>query len=164
MLEVEEENESCAAVDQSAHCAAAAFAEDDVAFPVAGDCTVLNLSGPLGDVYHAGQPGSAFDRPSFLRTARAGTQASSQLAARLASLLHEQRLAYGLVAHPHLRIVGEVQSRALRDLLRRPQLLQPRGDLVEQATGAELARLRTLRRLARSLLRVPRPSSHRGRR
>src|SRR3954452_25140588 len=83
-------------------------------------------------------------------------QAAGQLTAQLASPLDEQRLVDGLVAHPHLRVVGEVHPQALRDLLRRPQLLQTPGHLLQQATRSQLARLRSPGLLAGPLVRMPR--------
>src|SRR6266702_1404119 len=54
-----------------------------------------------------------------------GPQADRQLAAQRAPALHVDRLAAGLVGHPHLRLVGELSLQHGADLLRRPPLLQP---------------------------------------
>ena len=109
VLEVEQQDESGAALDEGADGAAAALAQDDVALPVAGHGTVVDLGGSFGDVHHPGQPASAVAVPRFGGGVRPDAQASGQLAAQLAAALHEQRLIDRLVAHPHLRVVGEVQ-------------------------------------------------------
>src|SRR5674476_45512 len=87
-----------------------AFAQDDVALPVARNGTIVCFGGPLGDHDHPRQA------PALLRPAlgtaggASGTQTAGELSAQLAAALDEERLVDRLVAHPHLRVVGVIQS------------------------------------------------------
>ena len=60
-LEVQEQHEAGGALDEGADGAAAAFAQDEVAFPVAGHGTVGCLGGSFGEHDHAGDPATSVD-------------------------------------------------------------------------------------------------------
>ena len=85
------------------------FAQDEVAFPVAGDGSVDGFGRSLGDHDHARNPSPLLDPASGLACRSSRAQASGQLTAEFASALDEQGLVDRLVAHPHLRVVREVQ-------------------------------------------------------
>ena len=89
-------------------------ADDQIAFPVAGHGTVLDLGGPLAD-HHLGRD----VRPGLLPGARPrhpqrppGAQAGDQLALERAAALDVERLVDRLVADPHGLIIGEVDLAA----------------------------------------------------
>src|SRR6266487_4243448 len=94
-------------------------AEDEVAFPVPGNGTVLGLGRPFPDhdlgsdellaVSSGPGPGHPKRPP--------GAQACGQLAAQRAAALHVQRLVDGLVQDPHGLIIGEVGPEPVGDLL-----------------------------------------------
>jgi hypothetical protein len=84
-------------------------------------------------------------------------QAARQLSAQLTTALDEQRLVDRFVAHVHARVLRELDPEPSRDLLWRPPRLQPRGDLIAQWPGAELARLRLTRSFICSMVRPQGP-------
>ena len=123
----------------------AAGPDDEVAFPVAGHRSVFYLGGALADHDHVRDLASLLDPALATATPCARAQAAGQLTAQFAAALDEEGLVDGLVAHLHHRIVGELQAQARRDLLGRPQLLEPLGDLVaNQGTMGQFGELRTL--------------------
>lgn len=69
-----------------------------------------------------------------------GPQAARELAAQVAAALHVQALVDGLVAHPHRLVVRELQAQPASDLARRPPLLEPRLDALEERPRCELGR------------------------
>jgi hypothetical protein len=71
--------------------------------------TISDCGGAFGDVDHAGDPAPSFDAAALLADGSSRPQTSGQLTLQLAPSLHEQRLVDRLVAHPHLRVIGEVQ-------------------------------------------------------
>src|SRR5664280_479756 len=109
-VEVEEEQEPACPLHERPHGGVTAFAQDDVALPVARNGTIVCFGRPLGDHDHPRQA------PALLRPAlgtaggASGTQTAGELPAQLAAALDEERLVDRLVAHPHLRVVGVIQS------------------------------------------------------
>ena len=65
-----------------------------------------------------------------------GPQASDQLTAQSAAAQDVERAANGLVGHPHLRLVKEVQRQTLADLRRAALALQPILDVLAQVVVA----------------------------
>jgi len=72
----------------------------------------------------------------------ARAQATGQLAAQLTTALDEERLVDRLVAHPHHRIVWELEAQAAGDLLGRPEPLQPGRHLLAEGSRRQLDHLR----------------------
>lgn len=67
VLEVEQQHEPGGPFDEGGDRGAAALTEDEVAFSVAGHCSVVDRGGAVGDVDHPGQwlpGGSDCDRPA----------------------------------------------------------------------------------------------------
>src|SRR5664279_5075692 len=109
-VEVEEEQEPACPLHERPHGGATAFAQDDVALPVARNGTIVCFGRPLGDHDHPRQA-PALLRPALAAAGGAsGTQTAGELPAQLAAALDEERLVDRLVAHPHLRVVGVIQS------------------------------------------------------
>ena len=87
----------------------------------------------------------------------AGAQTPGQFATQLTAALDEERLIDGLVAHPHHRIVWKLEAQPAGDLLGRPPLLEPLGDLVGQRALDELGGLRAPGPVLGALMGPPRP-------
>ena len=96
-------------------------------------------------------------RPWGRRWAASATQAARQLTAELAPTLDEQRLVNRLVAHLHHRIIRELETQSRRDLLRTPQLLEPRRDLDYEPRMFQLRPLRPSNGLSSSTVCPPGP-------
>ena len=98
LVELDQHAEAGGALHHAGHRAGAAGADDQVAFPMAGNGPVLDLGGPLGDVDHpeilrcAGLSPAVGAAPGSTRT-----QACRQLFAQLAFGLHEDGLVDRLV-------------------------------------------------------------------
>jgi len=107
---------------------AVVLADDQIALPVTGYGPVLGLGRALRDVDHVRDAASTLNAAAGPTLSPAGAETAVQLPAQLAPALDEQRLVDGLVAHPHHRIVGELEPQPAGDLLRRPPFLQPLGD------------------------------------
>ena len=86
-----------------------------------------------------------------------GPQAAVQLSTQLTAALNEQGLVDRFVTHPHHRIVCELDPQAAGDLLERPEVLQPFGDLRRQGRRVEFGGLRALGLMLSSLVCSPRP-------
>lgn len=108
-IEGKQQHEASGALDERADSAATALAEDEIALPMARHRAVVDLGGPLGDVDHPRDPSPAIDAAALLAGGAPRAKASGQLTALLAPALDEQRLVDRLVAHPHLRVVRELQ-------------------------------------------------------
>ena len=106
---MQQEHEAGGAFHEGANGAAPAFAEDEVAFPVARHGPVINLGGSFGDVDHPRDASPAVGGAALLAAGASGAQASGQLTTQFAAALDEKGLVDRLVAHPHLRVVREVQ-------------------------------------------------------
>ena len=124
--QVDQHREPGRALDQRAD-RGALQADEQVAFPVPGDGSVLGLGGPFAD-HHLGRD----VRPGLLAgpgprdpQRPPGAQAGDQLALQRAAALDVERLVDRLVADPHGLIIGEVDPEPVRDLLRAPPLHPP---------------------------------------
>jgi hypothetical protein len=117
--QVQQHQEAGAALDQGAdRCAVGA--DDQVAFPVPGNCSVVCLGGAFGDHHHVGDPAAPLVVFAVWFPDRsAGAQMLRQLLFQAAAGLDIERLVDRLVGHPHLRIVREVEHQSPGDLLRR---------------------------------------------
>jgi hypothetical protein len=104
--------------DQGADGGLLVFPDDEVAFPVARDRPVFDFSGTLGDHDHVVDPVITASQGVVTLSSRAtASQASRQLPAQLAPPLDEERLVDRLVAHLHHRIIPEVATQTVGDLL-----------------------------------------------
>jgi hypothetical protein len=113
----------------------AAQAEDEVAFPVAGDGPVDGFGGPLADHDLFGDepfPAPAGAGPGDAQRP-AGPQTRGQLALQRSSALDEQRLIDRLMGDAHRLIIGEVQAQPVGDLLWTPR---PGPTAIPAATAA----------------------------
>lgn len=139
--EPDEEYEAALAFDERGD-GAHLFAEEQVAFPVPRDGTVVGLGGSLADVDRSSQLALAVHHGVSERPASGvpPTQVAGQFPAQRAARLNEQRQVDRLVRHPHLRIVREGSNEPTRDLLRRPAQLE-----LALHHGAEPFALRQLR-------------------
>jgi len=139
--EMEQHHEAGLAFDEGAHRRTIERPTDEVALPMAGNCPVVDLGRALGDRHHVGENAS---RPHMRRAAAhpARAQATGQLAAQLTTALDEERLVDRLVAHPHHRIVWELEAQAAGDLLGRPEPLQPGRHLLAEGSRRQLDHLR----------------------
>ena len=96
------------------------LAQDQVAFPVAGDGAVIRFGGTLGDVDHVGDLVAPLaGAPARAPQRSPGPQALGQIAAQRPAGLDIQRLVDRLGRHPHLRIVRELAAQPADDLLGR---------------------------------------------
>ena len=105
------------------HRGLAGFPDDQVAFPVAGDGTILNLCGPLRDVDHVSDfalPG--IDPALPLPPAPVAAQTPGELFTQLPVGLDVDRVVDRFVRHPPGWIIRVVSAKSLRDLLGRPTL------------------------------------------
>ncbi len=88
-----------------------------------GHGTVLGFCGPLTD--HDLGADETLATPLGARSGHAqgppGAKARQQLAAKTAAALDIERLVDGLMGDPHRLIIGEVQDKAMGDLLRAPR-------------------------------------------
>jgi hypothetical protein len=86
---------------------------------MAWDGPVLDLGGALGDEDHAGDDPAAA-RELTLRSAQGSTgpQGLVQFLAQRSTSLDIERQVNGLVGHPHLRVVGVLDSQPPGYLLR----------------------------------------------
>jgi len=64
--EVQQQHKPSGPLDDGAHGAAAALAQDEVAFPVAGHGAISDLGGPFGDHDHVRDPAPAIDDAALL--------------------------------------------------------------------------------------------------
>ena len=96
-----------------------AFTHDQVAFPVAGHRTVLDLCGPVADHQHrVGEPVSALIGGTVRFASRAPRPKHlCHFAFESTAGLEVQRLVDRFVAHPHAFIVREILDQTMRDLL-----------------------------------------------
>ena len=117
-------------------------AEDEVAFPVAGNGPIFDLGGAFADhdlrcdellAASAGASSRHPKRPT-------GSQASDQLALERAAALDEERLIDRLVGDAHGLIIGEVDPETVRDLFRAPRL-RPAPVGAPSVTAADEAHL-----------------------
>ena len=110
--------------DQGADRGTVMSAEAEVAFPVPHDRPVLYLGTSVRDDHLVLDPFTALNQPApRLTQSAAGPQAGDDLPAQPATALDVIGLVNGIVADPHLLIVGEVQPEEMRDLLGSPVLL-----------------------------------------
>jgi hypothetical protein len=124
---------------------------------VPGNSTVIGFGRTLTDHDHVPELASVVRSLARTSLDTPSPQAASQLASQLATSLDEQRLVDGLVTHMHHRIVGELHPQPVRDLLRRPLLLQPVGDPRRQPGAVELERLGPSRPRAGTLVSAQGP-------
>jgi hypothetical protein len=99
----------------------AVLAQQQVAFPVAGDRSVLGFGGALADVHHAHQLAAAAATFAVLLGSAdrsAGAQMPGQFLTQRATGMHLQAPVDGLVGHLQLRVVGEGDRQPPGDLLR----------------------------------------------
>ena len=109
-------------------------ADDQIPFPVTGHGPVFGLSRTVGDHDHARNLSSSLDPAARSALSPTGSQATGSSRRSSPAALDEQRLIDRLVAHPHHRIVWELQPQPAGDLLGRPPLLQPLGHLGGEPT------------------------------
>ena len=124
--QVDQHREAGRALDQRAD-RRTLQADEQVAFPVPGNRTVLDLGGALAD-HHLGRhmrpgllPGSGPRHPQR----PPGAQACDQLPLERAAALDVEGLVDRLVADPHGLIIGELDPQAVGDLLGAPALHPP---------------------------------------
>ena len=98
-------------------------ADDEVAFPVSRNRSVLGLGGPLADHDVGAYTLLAATTAASPRRAQRppGAQAGRQLAAQCPPPLDVQRLVNRLVRDPHRVIVGILDPEPMGDLLRAPR-------------------------------------------
>jgi hypothetical protein len=123
-------------------------AEDEVAFPVARNRSIVGFGGSFAD--HDLGRDELLAAPACARSWHAqrpaGSQASDELAFERPSSLDVERLVDGLVGDPHGLIIGEIDLKSIRDLLRAP-CLRPAPVGAATVTAADEAHLRARRRL-----------------
>ena len=121
-------------------------AEAEVAVPMPWDRPVLYLGTSVRDDHLVLDPLAALIQPApWLTQSAAGAQGGGELPAQPATALDVIGLVDGIVADPHLLIVGEVQPEEMRDLLGSPVLLiaELAGHVVVQSrTGHQLGGFR----------------------
>ena len=140
---VQQQGVAARALDQGADGRTVSRPHDEVALPMTRHRPVSDLGRALRDHHLVGEispalgtgasPGPTLGPPA--------AQAFDQLTARATSALDEERLVDRLVAHPHHRIVGMLETQPVGDLLGRPQLGEPLGDELAQGRMVELGRL-----------------------
>ena len=140
--EVEQEQVASRALDEGADGAATSCSYDEVSLPVPRDGSILDLGWSLGDHDHVLDAAPRLDVALVLALGAAPPQAAGQLASELASALDIEGLTDGLVAHVHGRIVRMLPRQPPRDLLGRPELFEPGGDLLGQGSVLELGDIR----------------------
>jgi hypothetical protein len=118
---------------------------------------ILDLGGALGDHDPVGDLPTGLETAAWASLRPPAAKAAVQLPAQLTTALNEQRLIDRLVAHLHHRIVRILGAQAVRDLLGRPPLFEPRGDLSCQFGTGELGRLRPSCPMPGLLVRIDRP-------
>ncbi len=124
-------------------------ANQQVALPVTGHGTVVDLGGPLA--YGDGADDLAPSVPvgavrSWAASDPARAEMGGELFGQHPSGLHEQRQIDRLVRHPHLRIIGERPAEPACDLLGRPVQCELAGhELAQPPVGGEPAHLRSAR-------------------
>jgi hypothetical protein len=108
---------------------------------VSGHSPVFYLGGTLADHDHIRVLASCLD-PALVAAGRSSrTQATGQLTTQFTAALDEEGLVNGLVTHLHHRIVWILEAQARRDLLGRPQLLQPGGHLADEGRVSQFGGL-----------------------
>ncbi|MCP2202413.1 hypothetical protein LX90_006128 [Lentzea flava] len=142
--QVHEHHVAGGAFDQGADRGRTVLADDQIAFPVAGDRPVLGRGGPFADHHHrAEEPRLAPVRVAagFAHGA-AGAQRAGQFTAQLATSLDIEGLVDRLVDHVPLRPVGMLPSQHRRDLLGTAFTAQMiLHDAMQLGIGRELAGL-----------------------
>ena len=120
--QVEQHRESGGAFDQCAD-RGTAKTDDEVAFPVSRNSSVLGLGGPLADHDVGAYKLLAATTAASPRRAQRppGAQAGRQLTAQCPPPLDVQRLVNRLVRDPHRVIVGILDPEPMGDLLRAPR-------------------------------------------
>jgi hypothetical protein len=132
--QVREQDVAGGAFDEGGDRRAAVRANDQIAFPVARDGTVLDFGGPIANHQHRRlEPRTALVRTA-LRSADcpACAQTPGQLAPQFAAALDVEGLVDRLVRHVHLRAIGKPQTQPLADLLRAPFSAKTTRDLPPQ--------------------------------
>ncbi len=157
----DEHHEATGSLDQGRD-GADALAEDEIAFPMSRNGTVVGFCGSFADVDQvADLPLTVANVLWVCGRPTAGTsraEIAGQLFAQRAAGLHEQRLIDRLVRHAHLRIVGELAHQPTRDLLRRPPQLELRfHDRSQPRTHHQLRRPRPTRPTQRGPVSSTRP-------
>jgi hypothetical protein len=124
--EREQDHEPCGALHQRSDRRPVARAHDQVAFPVTGLDTILDLVGTLFDHPHRREPPAAL-QPKQTSPATPPTRGPGQLDRRVVN-----RLVDRLLAQPSQRLTGEQLAQLMRDLLRAPAFGQQTRDLFGQ--------------------------------
>jgi hypothetical protein len=129
--EVEQEQVASRTLDEGADGAATSGSHDEVSLPVPRDGSVLDLGRALGDHDHVLDGTPRLDVALVLALGAATPQAAGQLSRQIVSALDVEGLIDGLVAHVHVGIVRMLPRQPPRDLLGRPELFEPGGDLFD---------------------------------
>ncbi len=113
-------------LDQGHDRALASRADDQIAFPVAGNRPVLHLGRTLGDHHHLvdESAGALFRAAARLAAGAPAAQRDRDLAAQAASGLDVDGLVDRLRTHPHALVVGELDDHSVTDLFRGPAFTQ----------------------------------------
>ena len=123
--EVQQHREPARALHQGADRGVAG-PEDQVAFPVARDGSVLSLGGPLADHDLVGHEALATRNPCPGHPQRpAGSQARDELPFQRTTTLNVERLVDRLMGDPHRLIIGELKRQPIGNLLRAPRRRPP---------------------------------------
>ena len=153
--QVEQEHIAGGSLDQRADSALVVGAHDEVSLPVTRDSSVVDLGGTIRDHDHAGHVAPAVDGAYVFALGSPRAQTASELPAQLAPSLDIERLIDRLVADLHAWIIAELEPETLGDLLGRPELFEPSGDLVAEAFLGEFEGLRPLSAATSSAMGVP---------
>jgi hypothetical protein len=151
--EVEQQHEAGGALDEGSDRGAVVLADDEVALQMAGNGAVGDFGRTLGDPHHVRDLPATLEPPLRAALGPARSQAAGELSAQLTAALDEEGLVDCLVAHVHRLVVGELDPETSGDLLGRPPLLEPHGDLRAERAGEELRGLRTTSACIRSMVR-----------
>src|SRR5471032_318723 len=124
-------------LDQGAHRGAIAFALDQVTFQVPGDQTVFNLWRAYVNALHVlDLTAPVYTPATWFAYLVVMTQASDQLALEFAARMQIDRVVDRLVRDRFVGVVGPHDAQYVRNLLRRPELLQKMPDHHEEHTVA----------------------------